>query len=239
MYLDALVNPTQVGPNIWVITLDASANWIEDGMKPFWMGDTLLKGPGVKTSKDGSRYRVIPFGHSGAPSSKTPAQASLQDTLKEEFKKRKIPWSKMERNDDGSVKTGLVHKFDIKDKPIRPEASAGKPGWGKGDPGEVMKGPEATGGIPLLQGVRVYQKQLFGPDGKPARNNKGEMKFSKQVMTFRVISDKHRGKGVWDHPGLEGMMFFKSAAQWADEQWGNKILPEVINSLGLKGSPGA
>lgn len=234
MYLDALTKPEQIGPNVWMITLDPSANWIEDGMKPHWMGDHLLKGPGVKTAKDGSKYRVIPFGHSGGQSSKTPAQATLQDTLREEFKKRGISWTKLDRNEDGSVKTGLTHKFNIDDKPIRPPSSAGKPGWGKGDPGEVMRGPAATGARALLQGVRVYQRQLFTPGGQPARNNKGEMKFSKQVMTFRVISDKHRGK-AWEHPGLEGMRFFEEAAKWADAEWSRKMLPQIIESLGATG----
>lgn len=237
MYLDALVHPQQVGPNIWVISLDAKANWIEDGMSPYWMGDTLLKGPGVKTAKDGSRYRVIPFSHSGGPSGKTQAQNTLVDTLKDEFKQRKIPWSKIEKDSSGNPKTGLIHKFDIKDKPLRPEHSAGKPGWGKGDPGEVMQGPAATGSTPLLQGVRVYQKQMFKADGSPMKTSKGNLKFSKQVMTFRVISSKHRGK-AWDHPGLEGMKFFDEAAKWTQTQWETKMLPEILESLGLNGNQG-
>jgi hypothetical protein len=237
MYLEALVQPQEVSKNVWVISLDAKANWIEDGLSPFAMQDTLLKGPGVKTGKNGNKYRVIPFSHSGGPSGKTQPQNSLTDTLKSEFKQRKIPWSKMEKDEQGNTKTGLIHKFDVKDKPLRPEHSAGKPGWGKGKVGEVMQGPAETGSTPLLQGVRVYQKQMFGKDGSPMKNSKGNLKFSKQIMTFRVISSKNRN--TWNHPGLEGMKFFTEAAKWVSDEWANKVLPEIMDSLNLGGTPGS
>jgi hypothetical protein len=115
-------------------------------------------------------------------------------------------------------------------EPKRPDGTQGKAGWGKGKEGEVMQGPAATGSNPFLQGVRVYQKQT-------GTNSKGQPKFSKQVMTFRVISDKHRGK-AWMHPGLEGMLFFPEAAKWSEDQWNNRLLPEILESLDMNKNQG-
>jgi hypothetical protein len=230
MYVDALVKPQEVSKGVYVIVLEAEAAWIEDGLPEYFMGDTLLKGPGVKRAADGSMYRVIPFEHSGAPNAKTEAGKSLTDTLKTEMKKRKIPWSKIETDPSGSPKQGLIHKFDIPGAPTRPSGTAGKPGWGKGPEGAALQGPTGT---PFLQGVRVYQSPMM-QGGKPVKDKKGDQKFKKSVMTFRIISSKHKGTGRWQFPGIEGMKFFDDAEQWAGQQWDQHIIPEIAKDLGLE-----
>jgi hypothetical protein len=238
MYDDALSSVQEVGPGIWVITLDKKAAWIEEGMEPHSMVDALLKN-GAKTAKDGSKYKVIPFDQGKGGATTTAGQAMLNTALRQELKKRNIPYKAVERHPDGSPKTGLLHKLNILDKPQRPEASAGKPGFGKGPVGEVMQGPNAQGGsgggTALLQGVRIYQTALFKKDSQgnsvPDLDKKGRQKASRGIVTFRVVSSKHKGI-KWEYPGIEGTHFFEEAERWAGQEWEQKILPDILRRFG-------
>lgn len=202
----------QINAFTWVVNLDASALWIEDGRPPGEMIDDLLRSPKAKTAADGSRYLVVPFQHNKAPTRLPIAQHSLQDTVKAELKRRKIPYGKIERNVDGSPRLGLLHKLDITDKPLKTHEGAAQ-GWGK--IGDVRQGRT---GIPFLQGIRIYQRQVEG------RTQRG-------IMTFRVVSDKQKGTGSWFHPGLEPKHFFEEAFLWATREWETKIKQQVLREI--------
>jgi hypothetical protein len=216
-YLDAL-SIQQVDDNTWLINLDSKAMWIEEGIEANKeMIDDLLKSPKAKTAKDGSKYAVIPFQHNKGPTSQTPAQKSLTDTVKEEFKRRKIPYGKVETDGAGNPKKGLLHSFDIRHAPLK---TANKPGQGKGPIGSVMQGPT---GIPFLKGIRVYQKET--------KDHAGNVKIQKAIMTFRVVSSKHKGTGRWVHPGLDPKKFLDETADWALRQWEDKVKQKVLESI--------
>lgn len=123
----------QISPGVWVVSIDEKAMWIEEGidsnhdMKP-----DLLKNA-TKVSKDGHRYRSIPFDHSAPPSQLTPTANHIVGMLKESLKKEKIPFKKIERNEDGTPKLGRIHSKNF-----------GGPIPGKGN-------------TPVLQGVNIYQ----------------------------------------------------------------------------------
>jgi hypothetical protein len=237
MYDEALSGVRQVAAGTWVITLDSKATWIEEGMEAHSMVDDLLR-RGARTAKDGSRYKVIPFDQGKGGATTTPGQAMLNLALRQEMKKRNIPYKSIERHPDGRPKTGLLHKFNI-DAPIRPASTAGKPGFGKGPVGEVMQGPNARGGsgggIPLLQGVRIYQTAAFKRDAQgnsvPDLDKVGRQKASRGIVTFRVVSSKHKGL-KWEHPGIEGTHFFEEAERWASQEWEQRILPDILRRLG-------
>lgn len=214
-YLDALHIREEDGA--WFITLDEEAMFIEEGMEQHEMIDDLLKSPKAKTAADGSKYMVVPFKHNKGPASQTPAQKSLADTIKKELKSRGGSWGKMEKNADGSMKTGLVHSFDIMKEPIKTHEG---PGQGHGPIGSVRQG---NTGIPHLQGVRVYQKEIKGANGKTH--------MEKSVMTFRVASSKQKGSGKWVHPGLEAKLFLDEAAEWAQKEFEGKIREGILVSL--------
>lgn len=216
MYVEGLSH-AQVDDNTFVINLDAKVRWIDDGMPPHNMVDDLLSGKKAKTAKDGSKYAVIPFKHNKGPTQSTPAQKNLLDTIKKEMKERKISYGGIEKGEDGKPKTGLIHKFDIKDKPIKQNSS---PGQGKGPIGKPMQGPT---GIPLLQGVRVYQREVTGKDGKKS--------IKKEIMTFRVVSSKHKGQGRWDHPGTEAVGIMDEAYEWAKKAWEKDIVPQLSEAM--------
>ena len=239
MYDEALNAAHEVSEGVWVITLDKKAVWIEEGMEPHSMVEDLLAN-NARTAKDGSRYRAIPFDVQGkGPARATAGGLMLAQTLKAEMKKRNISYKSVERHPDGSVKTGLLHKFNITDAPTRPGSSAGKPGFGKGPVGSVMQGPNAQGGsgggTPLLSGVRVFQTAVWKKDAAgnniPDLDKAGRQKGIRGVMTFRMVSTKHIGL-KWNHPGLEGKNFFERAETWAKTQWDTQIVPELLRSIG-------
>lgn len=212
--------------NTWVIALDKSVRWIDDGQEPHSMiEDLLTEKPGSKgkvhTAKDGSRYRVIPFDHGPGKgvTSTTSAQQSLISTLKSEMKKKGIPFGKMETNSDGTTKTGLLHSFDIKHAPLK-TVGYGAAGQGWGPVGKVKQGPT---GIPFLQGVRVYQNKVQGKDGKE--------KIKKSIMTFRIVSSKMSGSGRWYHPGLPPENLFEDAVAWAQKEWEENAMPQLVEAL--------
>lgn len=216
-YIDAL-QYEQVDENTWFIKLDPSAFFIEEGLPQGEMIENLLKtgrpnksklggGPKgqVKTAKDGSRYRVIPFEQNKGPTSQTPKQKSMTDMVKAEMKSRNIPYGKIEKNADGQPKTGLLHSFDVVQR------------------GRGALPPMAKSAAAMLQGVRVYQTKLTDKSGKET--------VKKGIFTFRVVSSKAMGSGKWVHPGIEAKKFMDEAFEWAQKEWAEKIAPEVYNQI--------
>ncbi len=229
-FLDALSH-FQLDENTWVVNLDKRSRWIDDGMGEHDMLDSLLKSKKAKRAKDGSTYVVIPFQHNKTKQNMTPAQQSLINTIKSELAKVDATPNKIEMNGDGTPKLGLVRSLDIMNKP----RSSGKNPLGRGM-GGVAQGPT---GIPLLQGVRIYQKEINKPDG-----SKGVGRF---VMTFRVASSKHRDQKVdtttapwrkkqgaskpqprWRYPGVEATNIMEEGMRWALDRWEQKIAPALL-----------
>lgn len=269
MFLDALVGPIEVEPGVFMLKLDASMAWIDDGLEPFDMVDTLLhQTPGAfnaktggrnadangrplgsggypknsaKTASDGSQYRVIPFEHKKGPTRSTMSEQTLTAALKKELKQLKIPYQKIETNADGSPKLGLVHSNLQVATPNRPEfataspnkaGDAGRPnqhGFGQGKIGEPMR---SGGGTPFLQGVNIYQRLARNPDGSAKVSRKGEQVIERSILTFRVVSSKHKGQ-KWQHPGMEGTHIFDDTLRWLEQQWQQETLPALAKKLGL------
>ena len=231
-YLDHL-GFHQVDSNTWVVDLMPGALFIEEGMESHSMVDDLLDDsprPGTKkkdrgtakgktkTAADGSRYRVIPFEHNIAKTRQTQAATDLTNTIKSELKKMGAPSiGKLETDSAGKPKLGLVRSFDIMTRPVK---TAEGPGQGHGPVGVVKQGPTS---IPFLQGVRIYQREFQDRSGKSS--------VKKSIVTFRVVSSKHKAENRWVHPGLEARKFMDEAAIWAVSQWEEKIKNEVLGLL--------
>lgn len=252
-YLEALVRPTELQPGVWVITLDAEATWIEEGMPQHSMIPDLLRKSshgtaksGPKMAKDGSTYRVIPFERNKGPTSQTEAAQTLTASLKQQLGRLKIPWAKVERQADGTPRSGLLHSFsgDLPATPNRPAYAsstpnrggiAGKPpndhGFGRGAIGDPMVGPS---GIPLLRGLRIYQTPLFEKNDKgqevPKLDRKGQQQARRDIMTFRVVSSKQEGL-KWQFPGIEGTHFFDDALRWVSSEWEQRLLPDLLRQF--------
>jgi hypothetical protein len=227
-YIDNL-HWSQINDNTYLISLDKNAWWIEDGIPPNTeMIDALLRQSpngksksGPKTAKDGSTYRVIPFLHSKGPTQQTSYQQESKEIIRKELQRRGIPYAKLEMGGDGTPKIGKLHSFDIMSKPVKTKEG---PGQGWGDIGKVKQGPT---GIPFLQGVSIYQSEVTTKD----RFGKENKSVQRQILTFRVVSSKHKGTGRWMHPGFEGKKFLEEGLDWAKKEWDSKILPDILRSL--------
>jgi len=199
----------------WIVGLESKAVWIEDGISSHNMINDLLKG---------KSHRVIPFDHGDKGSGNmTAAQQDLLSTIKADFQKKKQKnISDIENGPDGSPKIGLLHSFDISSGPLK---KSNTPGQGKGPIGKAFQGQSGT---PFLQGVRIYQKA-----GKNTGLNKPEVK--RVIMTFRMVSEKQKETGLWDHPGNKPMDFFGKAVVWGkkkwDEQYGPQLLEKVLANI--------
>lgn len=191
----------QVADNIWAITVDGEALWIEDGQAAHSMLPDLLGSPKAKTAADGGKYIVIPFDHGKAPTRQTADQRSITGMLRAELQARKIPWKGIEKHGDGTPKTGLLHKFDL---------------------GGPQRGPTAHNvgwTSPALNGVRIYQNIVRGENGQP--------RVQRDILTFRVASSKHAGL-KWNHPGQDGVRLLDEALTWAQDHWEKEVLPSIL-----------
>jgi len=214
LFVDGL-KMAKVTEDVWVVSLDAKVRWIDDGQPRHNMLDNLLKSKKAKRAADGSRYLVVPFDHGPGkgPAATTPAQQDLISTIKAEMKERGIPFGKIETDAAGQARLGKLHSFDITKAPIK---SIQGPGQGKGPVGSVKQGPT---GIPLLQGVTVYQN----------KDAKGRVK--KQIVTYRIASSKHEGQGRWEHPGNNAINIMEDATKWAMQEWEKEIAPALLNKV--------
>lgn len=215
MYLKGLTH-FQIDKDVWCVNLDASVRWIDDGLEPHSMLEDLLASPKAKRSADGGKYVVVPFQHNQPRQSLTPAQQSLLATVKKELGKVGATPNKIETDREGNPRLGLVRSLDISKGP----KSTRRLPIGAGPFGEPAQGPT---GIPLLQGVKIYQKKMKGADG--------EERIGRFVMTFRTASDKHDGEQRWYHPGLPGLSLMDEAARWALETWDRDIAPALAKRL--------
>ena len=216
-YIKAL-SSEQVNEDTYVITLGAEAMWIEEGMQNFNMLDGLLKSPKAKTAKDGSKFLILPFMHGpgigegseGGESGE--AHQDLISEIKAEMRRRRIPFSRIEKNPSGEPIIGKLHSFSVR----TPDKSKHAPGQGVGPIGKPRQGGTGT---PFLNEVSVYQ----------TKNDKGKVKRS--VMTFRVASSKQRGTFLWEHPGNKPAKIMDEALEWAREEWEQSISPEIVANI--------
>lgn len=184
----------EIAPNVWVVSINEKALWIEEGiennkdMKP-----DLLKNA-KKTSKKGYKYRSIPFHHSKASSQLTPKAQLLVAQLKSELKKANIPFKKIEKTAEGSPRLGKLHTLNISSEKPTQRAST-----------------------PALMGVNIYQ--TLTKTGNVRRD----------ILTFRTVSESPASNGKWIHPGFQGKHFLERALDWAEKEFFNNILPEILN----------
>lgn len=198
-YMDALSTPEEVAPGVWVITLDADALWIEDGLpENFDMKPGLLKN--AKTSANGSRYQVIPFEWSKNHRQNSGNQQMLVNELQSKLKNEGIAWKATKNNivtnPDGTPKIGKIG-----------EASLGNPG------GRLAYKNAKT---PLFNKINIYQ----------SLTKTGNIR--RDVISFRTISSNSKPDS-WIHPGTEKKEFMDKALQFMEEVWERDMLPEILN----------
>lgn len=115
----------EVAPGVWIVSVDEKGLWVEEGIEPNTdMKEGLLRN-GAKTSKDGNKYKSIPFDHGKAPSQMTPYAQNLVSKIKYVLKKEGIPFKKIEKTPNGNPRLGKLHKLDIDSMPPTSRANTG------------------------------------------------------------------------------------------------------------------
>ena len=72
-------------------------------------------------------------------------------------------------------------------------------------------GLKPTTGHHYLNNAVVVQREVKGP--------KGKMKISKEVVTFRVVSSKHKAEGKWMYPAVPALNSIPEAYKYAHAEW--------------------
>jgi hypothetical protein len=190
----------QISDNIVEVGVREEALWIELGRKGGRMKELLdvnKSGSPTKVSKDGNRYRVIPFEKSTGKKGVTGTAASEINELKSFLKNQGVRYSKnraLALDENGSPRIGRIHSFNIKDMRDGKKAS--------------VKNLSRN-----LQGISVYQNE-----------NPKTGKVERSIMTFRVISDSSKG---WNHPGRDPENIISKTFEWVEQQWGTQVLPDL------------
>lgn len=180
---------------IWAVTLNKSAGWIEDGQKAHNMIDALVNGPKAKVSKEGHKYNVIPFKQNKPSSEMSLAQNKLANYVKQQLKDRGLDKTITQ---NGKPILGRAATVNLGSGPVTP-----KPQWRS----------------PLLSGITVYQREEKTANGKS--------RIKRDVMTFRVVSEKQKGSGLWDHPGRAAANFFEETSKELDVIW-EQMVKDIV-----------
>ena len=187
----------------------------ENGFKGGDMRTWMLKSPKAKTSKDGSKYLVVPFRHG------TPGAAKGAGT-----KARSVNvGNRMPRAVHAAAKKlhGTINN---------PSGAAGKMGtkWG-GRLHEGSKGVNKAAHKEIAtrkkpwHAMSIYKGMVRK---EQADHSKGGSQTS-GYTTFRVISSKvRRGPKHWHHPGITGKFLAKKVSKYIDRIAAQAIV-DVVN----------
>lgn len=188
-YLDA-VNIKQISVDenneVWAVTLDKSAGWIEDGTPAGERIDQILNGgKPAKVAKDGSRYKIIPFKYNKAPSSSSSADLKLARYVQNQLKLQGL--DKTINDSNGNPKLGKAASVKITDS----------------------NQPVGKGNRPILSGLTIYQQEKKNKAGEVTG-------IKRSVMTFRVISSKQKNSGLWEWKEQKGVHIFDEVEKEID-----------------------
>ena len=211
-YLEAL-QPIEAKPGSFTIALNTHANgkrtivgMVEEGATSFDMHDTLLAAgaSGVKTAKDGSRYRAIRF-RQKTPGAGPTGGAAMGSQFKDIFA---AGGAKPGATNQLMLQLGKTIHKEAKKLITAAERKAGKKGMSRLPSGLApkMKQHHATD---IFSGMVVH---------KQAKSGGGSQR---SYSTFRMISTNADGSaknpGSWRHPGMEAKHFAEKVAAFVEQ----------------------
>ena len=198
------------------LILKAQAVWIDEGLKPNFLHEALMKGPNARQVGNAT-INIVPFKTKvgSGPTNLTDYQNDIAQVIKQEFKKRKIPWNKISRDDQGRPILGNIAKIRDLKTPIKTHEGAG---MGQGAVGEPRQGHT---GIEFLQGANLYQFAKKDREGKDI--------VERGVVTYRTASSNHPEK--FQHPGLEATNIIEDTWEWALKTLEEEIIPKLFKEL--------
>jgi len=207
----------QIDENMWVVEIDPSVAWIEEGRDATSMATDkwLLKPDKAKLAKDGSTYRVIPM-DAKKDNRRNP---ELKNILNDQLQKQGVDMSTLDLDGSGQPKLGVIKKLNFGTN-VTEKSSSNEMFFSAPRSAEQGKklGLPAYGGKHQLQGAVVTQR----------KDERGGVK--KEATTFRVVSSKHEAEGRWMYPKVEPLDSIPKAYEFAEQQW-NKIVAALEESF--------
>jgi hypothetical protein len=85
----------------------------------------------------------------------------------------------------------------------------------------MSRRPSKMASHPALHGLSIYQTK-----------NKTTGKVSRDILTFRVVSDKSKDLGKFFYPGSSGAKILDETFDWISQTFDSTILPEVLSKFG-------
>lgn len=202
-----------VSPGVYSVSLGEEAKHLEDGYESFNMRAGLLKNA-KKVSRQGYRYRSIPFKH-GKGQSGSSSGNMLDDLnrLRGGFGDKGIT-----KGDDGKPLLGKIFSINRNDtgmwslNPAQPGVAAANQRFGEPEPSKN------------LVGLTKYQY------GTKTRSGKDLIRSA--YITYRTVSENPAtfmkdGKPTWQHPGFSGIHTFEQLIPWVEAQL-DKILDSIL-----------
>ena len=207
----------QLAENMWVVEIDPSVAWIEEGREPTSMAteDWLLKPDKSKTAKDGSTYRVIPM----SKHKDNRRNPELKSILNDQLTKQGIDMKTLELDQNGQPKIGVVNKLQF-----------GKNVTQKSDQNAMFFSKSRNADQSRQTGLPIYggAHHLHGAVVSQRKDDKGNVK--KEAVTFRVVSSKHEAEGRWMYPKVDPLNSIPEAYKHAEAQW-EKIVKALEQSF--------
>jgi hypothetical protein len=229
----------KLSENVYSVTLDESAAHIEEGYESFDMKKGLLKlGQGIDTnsskkggirvSKDGFRYRVIPFDHNPAaansshPQYNQPVQIgqAVEGTMGADAKQRKEIFAKSgfskPVSPPDSLAKGPLIVATIKKDPLNTNRAI------------VENHVSGTNSLVNLSSPLIARNVGAQKSESEQKKRDGTSSVRSSSMTFRVVSEKSSG---WIHPGYAGAKIFVEIEKWVDGAF-PKVIEDILRKAG-------
>ena len=196
---------------VWAVTLNKNAGWIEDGNPNYNMLDGFLKSPKAKMGKNG-KYLIIPFEHSKSANEQSETQSAISKYAKSILKEHGLDKTVTR---DGKPILGKVASLKIN----------GNQGALKvtGRDGKAISigndQPVSRFNRPLLNGLTVYQSEMRDKHGSVLKNKDGQSRIKKSILTFRIAAESQRGSGLWQKKAMPGLKAFEETERELDQIW--------------------
>ena len=199
LYISNLIYPQEISPGLHIIILRDGADFIETGLG-FDMKPGLLKNA-ERSEKTGFNYKVIPFKHNQNSPSASAHAKEVSKKIRSELRKKKIPIKKLEM-----TKTSGGRKKSPREVPKTGRVA---------QLNFIEENNKKTGRT--LHKISVYQNVIDKAKRVTPKN------ISRDIFTFRTVTDDPKQADKWLYPDKKGKMFFEKAEKFVLKEWENKI----------------
>lgn len=228
-FIDAL-SVERLGMHVYAIRLDASAAHLDQGYERFDMKPGLLAGPvntdpnskgGIRVSKDGYKYRAIPFEQTSAPKNESHPQnqrktqigqagestMGAQSAIFDAIKKVGNSFSKqMGQSNDGTRWSFSKNEFNS----------------------HVGNFTMADGSQKTANFGRPISKNMDGLKHVASKSASGKVKSA--YMTFRIVSENPKSASKFWHPGFKGVHILEDVQRWTEEAF-SRMVEEIFSKI--------